>query len=98
MATKNTKRHEKGPRVRVSVLLCFCGFSRFLWPFVGEGSVMSKIICLLASVWISAVAPTLQAAEAKRPNILWLIAEDFGPHLGCDGTKEVWTPNLDKLA
>lgn len=38
------------------------------------------------------------AAETKRPNILWLIAEDFGPHLGCYGTKEVWTPNLDKLA
>ena len=38
------------------------------------------------------------AAEAKGPNILWLIAEDFGPHLGCYGAKEVWTPNLDKLA
>jgi arylsulfatase A-like enzyme len=33
-----------------------------------------------------------------RPNILWLIAEDFGPHLGCYGTKEVFTPNLDRLA
>jgi N-sulfoglucosamine sulfohydrolase len=38
------------------------------------------------------------AAESPRPNILWLIAEDFGPHLGCDGTKEVWTPVLDQLA
>lgn len=35
---------------------------------------------------------------AARPNILWLIAEDFGPHLSCYGTKEVWTPNLDQLA
>jgi arylsulfatase A-like enzyme len=35
---------------------------------------------------------------APRPNILWLIAEDFGPHLGCYGTKEVSTPNLDRLA
>ncbi len=34
----------------------------------------------------------------KRPNILWLIAEDLGPHLTCCGTKEVWTPNLDRLA
>ena len=33
-----------------------------------------------------------------KPNILWLIAEDFGQHLGCYGTKEVWTPNLDRLA
>jgi arylsulfatase A-like enzyme len=37
-------------------------------------------------------------AEDKRPNILWLIAEDFGPHLGCDGTPQVWTPHLDRLA
>ncbi|HWI58446.1 MAG TPA: sulfatase [Bacillota bacterium] len=39
------------------------------------------------------------AAEAsKRPNILWLIAEDLGPELACYGAKEVWTPNLDRLA
>ena len=36
--------------------------------------------------------------KPRRPNILWLIAEDFGQHLGCYGTKEVWTPNLDHLA
>ncbi len=42
-------------------------------------------------------AVTLNAA-GKRPNILWLIAEDFGPHLGCFGTKEVSTPVLDGIA
>jgi arylsulfatase A-like enzyme len=40
----------------------------------------------------------IAANEPARPNILWLIAEDFGPHLGCYGTKEVFTPNLDRLA
>ncbi|HVX14854.1 MAG TPA: sulfatase [Pirellulales bacterium] len=35
---------------------------------------------------------------SDRPNILWLIAEDFGPELGCYGTSQVWTPNLDRLA
>src|SRR5687768_9187266 len=39
-----------------------------------------------------------RAADARQPNILWLVAEDFGQHLGCYGTKEVWTPNLDRLA
>jgi arylsulfatase A-like enzyme len=34
----------------------------------------------------------------SKPSFLWLIAEDFGPHLGCFGTKEVFTPNLDRLA
>jgi N-sulfoglucosamine sulfohydrolase len=37
-------------------------------------------------------------AADRHPNILWLIAEDLGQHLGCYGTKEVWTPNLDRLA
>lgn len=38
------------------------------------------------------------AAGADRPNILWLIAEDLSPDLGCYGTPVVHTPNLDKLA
>jgi len=39
------------------------------------------------------------AAGAKRPNILWLIAEDLGPEaLSRTGTPQVWTPNLDRLA
>ncbi len=49
--------------------------------------IATILFCLVSSV-----------LAAPRPNILWLIAEDFGPHLGCCGTKEVWTPNLDKLA
>ncbi|HEY0072528.1 MAG TPA: sulfatase [Abditibacteriaceae bacterium] len=39
-----------------------------------------------------------EGKPAKKPNILWLVAEDMGPHLGCYGTKEVWTPNLDQMA
>jgi arylsulfatase A-like enzyme len=35
---------------------------------------------------------------ADRPNILWLIAEDFGNQLGCCGTREVWTPHLNTMA
>lgn len=42
-------------------------------------------------------AATISAGE-KQPNILWLIAEDFGPHLGCYGTTEVATPVLDGIA
>src|SRR5436309_3217186 len=45
----------------------------------------------------SAAAPR-QGRRAERPDILWLVAEDFGNQLGCAGTKEVWTPNLDRLA
>ena len=39
------------------------------------------------------------AADARRPNILWLIAEDMSPDaVTCYGAGQVWTPNLDRLA
>lgn len=56
---------------------------------------MKKLLIWLAGTF--ALSLTI-AAAAERPNILWLIAEDFGPHLGCYGTKEVFTPNLDRIA
>ena len=34
----------------------------------------------------------------ERPNILWILAEDFSPDLGCYGNELVSTPNLDQLA
>ncbi len=55
---------------------------------------MNRLLFLLSVSY--ALAADLSAAE--KPNILWLIAEDFGPHLGCYGTKEVSTPVLDGLA
>jgi len=40
-----------------------------------------------------------QAALAdKRPNILWLSAEDINAHFGCYGDPHAITPNLDQLA
>lgn len=44
----------------------------------------------------AAFLPRLQGQS--RPNILWLIAEDLGPQLGCYGQALVRTPNLDRLA
>jgi N-sulfoglucosamine sulfohydrolase len=38
------------------------------------------------------------AEEVQRPNILWIIAEDMSPDLGCYGNKVVTTPNIDLLA
>ncbi|MFV2067589.1 MAG: sulfatase [Pirellulales bacterium] len=35
---------------------------------------------------------------ARRPNILWLIADNIGPDLGCYGAPSVRTPRLDRLA
>lgn len=38
------------------------------------------------------------ADKAIQPNILWIVADDLGPDLGCYGTALVRTPNLDMLA
>jgi len=54
-------------------------------------------LLLRLAVFCSLCALNLHAAAA-RPSILWLVAEDFGQHLGCYGTREVSSPNLDKLA
>jgi arylsulfatase A-like enzyme len=50
---------------------------------------------LLPSLLLSAVPV---AAEDSRPNILWLVAEDINPHLGCYGDTNAVTPNLDRFA
>lgn len=45
------------------------------------------------------VANFLSAEENDRPNILFILADDFGYNqLGCYGDKPVQTPNLNKLA
>lgn len=43
---------------------------------------------------------TTSAEEPAKgwPNILWITAEDHGPHLGCYGDRYANTPNLDALA
>jgi N-sulfoglucosamine sulfohydrolase len=40
----------------------------------------------------------LNRAAARRPNILLIVSEDHGPHLGCYGDRTVPTPHLDSLA
>jgi N-sulfoglucosamine sulfohydrolase len=52
----------------------------------------------LVLVLLQSSVPCVPLCAADRPNILWLVAEDFSPDLGCYGTKEVLTPNLDRLA
>src|SRR5438105_3694139 len=59
----------------------------------------SILLAALALGAFGGLTPPARPAEpARRPNVLWLIAEDFGPHLGCCGTPQVWTPHLDRLA
>ncbi len=49
-------------------------------------------------VMLLVVSVQLPLVAADQPNILWLTAEDIGPHLGCYGDTYATTPHLDKLA
>jgi len=52
---------------------------------------------LLSLLTLSLFAAGLSAADS-RPNILWIIGENFSNDLGCYGQENVVTPNLDALA
>ncbi len=41
---------------------------------------------------------SLAAADAPKPNIVFLTCEDISPNLGCYGDPDAITPNLDKFA
>ena len=43
-----------------------------------------------------AAAPLL--AADPRPNVVWIVTEDFSPNMGCYGDPDAITPNLDALA
>ncbi len=50
-------------------------------------------------LWASLLLQPLAAAEPpKRPNILWIVAENIALDLGCYGARNVQTPNIDGLA
>ncbi|MEX1039812.1 MAG: sulfatase-like hydrolase/transferase [Pirellulaceae bacterium] len=52
----------------------------------------------LSLLCLASFSGTLVAAEAERPNILWITSEDNGPELGCYGDEFATSPNIDGLA
>lgn len=56
---------------------------------------------LLSTLTLSALpacAASASTTSAQRPNILWIIADDLSPDLGCYGDEAVSTPNIDRVA
>jgi N-sulfoglucosamine sulfohydrolase len=47
---------------------------------------------------VGTLAALALAAAAERPNIVWIVAEDLSPRLGCYGDALARTPHLDALA
>ena len=54
---------------------------------------MRAVLSLLTALTLAA---PLRAAD--KPNIVWIVAEDISPNLGCYGDPDAITPNLDKFA
>ena len=58
---------------------------------------MRRLLCLLVLLPAAFSCRTLEA-DAPRPNILFVIADDWGLHAGAYGTPWVKTPAFDRLA
>ncbi|WP_282014616.1 sulfatase family protein [Marinifilum flexuosum] len=59
------------------------------------GSLLSA--SLLTSTSAAGSSPK-EDKNLKKPNILWIVADDLGTDLGCYGNQSVITENLDRLA
>ena len=60
-------------------------------------SMMKCMLVFLGSLLTQGATPSA-AAEAVKPNILWIIAEDACKDFGCYGVEAARTPNIDHLA
>ncbi|WP_428303955.1 sulfatase [Lacipirellula sp.] len=56
------------------------------------------IITAALAVTFACSSADLQAADAKRPNVLLICIDDLKPYLGCYGDPHAVTPNIDRLA
>lgn len=60
-----------------------------------------RFVLLLAGIIFCFTSPDFAGAKdagSQRPNILWIVTDDMGPELGCYGTPQMRTPNIDQLA
>ena len=53
---------------------------------------------MLGAVAAPASAGAAEGDPAKRPNIVWFIADDPSPYLGAYGDSAAMTPTIDALA
>lgn len=58
-----------------------------------------SVFCIFfLAVLAGCTSPGGETVTGSRPNIIWLVAEDISPALGCYGDDFATTPNIDRLA
>ncbi|WP_145257936.1 sulfatase [Planctomycetes bacterium Pan216] len=57
-----------------------------------------RSLCAVAIFVAPLVLPSSSAQADDRPNVVWIVADDLSPELGCYGYEGVETPNIDRLA
>ena len=67
-------------------------------PFLKTASVWRYSVFLVIGVFLFPSVSLIASENRKTPNILWIIAEDMGPEMGCYGNPDVSTPHLDRIA
>ena len=55
-------------------------------------------LSIVAFAFATSMLTAASSAASERPNIIWLMLEDWSPDLGCYGTKGIETPHVDRLA
>jgi uncharacterized sulfatase len=65
---------------------------------MGFGGITMKCRYFAAVIAVVAIAGSAQAEEAKRLNVLLIVADDLNCDLGCYGDATAKTPNIDELA
>jgi arylsulfatase A-like enzyme len=58
---------------------------------------MKPILFCLAALPLVALPAACAPAQPARPNILWIVMDDVGAELPCNGEKAIQTPNIDRL-
>ena len=64
--------------------------------YISKRSMNRKLFAAL--VLVAGVLSQPCEAASTAPNILWIVAEDINPQLGCYGDKYADTPSLDRFA
>jgi arylsulfatase A-like enzyme len=62
--------------------------------------IRNAALALVAlSIFLTVNAHAQSPAQARKPNIIWIMADDMGyGDAGCYGQRQIKTPNIDKLA